>query len=181
MPNCSRWNNSKAPAASLARIGPAMTYLMWIPWSCPKRCGCNVLLPPYTHHINTWNQSQSFSQSFPWQVALYCTGFPCTPYSRLHANSQLLGEEAAKPMWKCIQNIRDARPAVSCHQCTMSLLQPLCETRQLAINLRLACWRTYEGSHKFLILFWKCWSTTCPSNMDAWMVCHASAQPLCWW
>ena len=119
MPNCSRWNNSKAPAASLARIGPAMTYLMWIPWSCPKRCGCNVLLPPYTHHINTWNQSQSFSQSFPWQVALYCTGFPCTPYSRLHANSQLLGEEAAKPMWKCIQNIRDARPAVSCHQCTM--------------------------------------------------------------
>ena len=47
------------------------------------------------------------------QVSLYCAGFPCTPYSLLHAGSRLLEEEAAAPLYKVVDNIRGCQSPAS--------------------------------------------------------------------
>lgn len=48
------------------------------------------------------------------RVALYAAGFPCTPFSALHSFSKLLEDKNAQQMWKCLQNIKESKPAVTC-------------------------------------------------------------------
>ena len=48
-----------------------------------------------------------------WQVALYVAGFPCTPYSLLHAGSELLRDQNARQFFKVIRNIKSTEPAAS--------------------------------------------------------------------
>lgn len=45
------------------------------------------------------------------KVAFYSSGFPCTPYSWLHCDTQLLAEPDALPMWQSICNFKLAAPA----------------------------------------------------------------------
>ncbi|CAL1131717.1 unnamed protein product [Cladocopium goreaui] len=53
---------------------------------------------------DTWQFRQS-------KVGIYAAGFPCTPFSSLHFDTSLLGEEQAKPMWETIRRIKSLRPA----------------------------------------------------------------------
>ena len=46
------------------------------------------------------------------QVGLFCAGFPCKPFSMLHAGSNLLGERDAAQMFEVIKHLKAIQPAV---------------------------------------------------------------------
>ena len=48
-----------------------------------------------------------------WQVSLYCAGFPCTPFSMLHYDSELSQDPNARQMLKVISNCHVMKPGVS--------------------------------------------------------------------
>ena len=52
----------------------------------------------------------TFSKS---QVAVYTAGFPCTPYSALHAFSELLSDPEARQLHQVIENAKGMKPAVT--------------------------------------------------------------------
>ena len=76
-----------------------------------------------------------------WQVALYCAGFPCTPYSLLRGHdTQLLQEEAAKPLFECIRHMKQTQPGEAClwiqsNYSNISIRLPLCIHALTAIRL----------------------------------------------
>ena len=47
------------------------------------------------------------------QAALMCTGFPCTPFSALHAHSQLLRDSEAQQMYETIRRVKTCQPCVT--------------------------------------------------------------------
>ena len=50
------------------------------------------------------------------QVALMITGFPCTPFSRLHNNSSLLDDGEAKQFYETVARIKACQPCATCQQ-----------------------------------------------------------------
>lgn len=51
----------------------------------------------------------------PWQATLYVCGFPCTPFSVLHADSDLWKEAEAKQLFQCIRRLKSLQPIATWH------------------------------------------------------------------
>ncbi len=47
------------------------------------------------------------------EAAIYIAGFPCKAFSRLRQTSEWLSDEAAKPFYGCIENIKTIRPVAT--------------------------------------------------------------------
>ena len=47
------------------------------------------------------------------EVALYCAGFPCQPFSTLNAASSFFEEEQSKPLFKVVERVKRSQPGVS--------------------------------------------------------------------
>ena len=48
------------------------------------------------------------------KVALYCAGFPCTPFSYLHFDSSLLDDGEAKQFYETVRRVKFLEPCVTC-------------------------------------------------------------------
>ena len=93
--------------------GAALMFSMSTLLKITARQGTILLMIDRSYFISLDGTHSSYLAPCP-EVGLYCAGFPCTPYSLLHWGTRLLEEEAAKPMWQCIRNVKEASPGVAC-------------------------------------------------------------------
>lgn len=78
------------------------------------------------------------------QVALFVTGFPCTPFSWLHNNSALLADDEAQQFYETVRRIKRLQPCASslykfqfcCFlACGSSSIQPLASKAAVLENV----------------------------------------------
>lgn len=66
------------------------------------------------HSVCTWHlMLTAVWKTLDVEVFLYSAGFPCKAFSALHANTRLLLEEEAKPMYRVLQNTVACAPPVA--------------------------------------------------------------------
>ena len=110
-------------------------------------------------------------------VAFYSSGFPCTPYSWLHCDTQLLAEPDALPMWQSICNFKLAAPAEPCIEFTLTFHDHILILLMYQFwslwwcmhhgKLRLGCSRMFEGSSVSWMRSCLSSEPTCPSDLIA--------------
>lgn len=69
-------------------------------------------LPIPANSIHTCSHILSAVGAFCTEVALYCSGFVCTPFSLLHSKSKLLGDPAAKTLAAVLRHAKCMQPCV---------------------------------------------------------------------
>ena len=71
------------------------------------------ILTSYCHDSYCFTTAPARNDFSKSQVAIYCAGFPCTPYSALHAFSHLLNDPEAQQLYQVIANGKAMQPAVT--------------------------------------------------------------------
>ena len=95
------------------------------------------------------------------EVELYISGFPCTPFSRLHNQSKLLRDKNARQFWASIATLKDKRPPLAIFENVYGIKQVLgkvckamaCEGLYRVLKLDLNPMHLGEPQHRPRIYF----------------------------